>query len=91
MKADHVKTPETTEEVSSHGVEKRAERHKSQRSAPFAGEKPMSDWKKDLQICGAGRKSRKRPTLVVGKKPNGECQLIWIAQTRMNLRHNDSF
>jgi len=49
------------------------------------------DWKKDLQICGAGRKSRKRPTLVVGKKPNGECQLIWIAQTRMNLRHNDSF
>ena len=26
MKADHVKTPETTEEVCSHGVEKRVER-----------------------------------------------------------------
>jgi len=34
-----MKTPETTEEVSSRGVEKRAERHKGQRSAPFAGEK----------------------------------------------------
>jgi len=28
MKAERVKTPETTEEVSLHGVEKRAERHK---------------------------------------------------------------
>jgi formylglycine-generating enzyme required for sulfatase activity len=27
---------------------------------------------KDLQLCGAGRKSRKRPTLVVGKKPKWE-------------------
>jgi hypothetical protein len=27
-----------------------------------------------LQIYGAGRKSRKRPTLVVGKKPYGKCQ-----------------
>src|ERR1700691_1213633 len=33
-----MKTRETTEEVSSHGVEKRAERHKSERSAPFATE-----------------------------------------------------
>jgi len=53
----YVKTPETTEEPSSHGVEKRAERHISQRSAPFAGEKPMTDWKKDAQICGVGIKS----------------------------------
>jgi hypothetical protein len=30
--------------------------------------------KKFLQIYGAGRKSRKRPTLVVGKKPYGKCQ-----------------
>ena len=29
---------------------------------------------KYLQICGAGRKSRKRPALVVGKNPNGKCQ-----------------
>ena len=70
-----MKTTETTEEVSSHGVEKRVERHKCQRSAPCAREKPRADWKKDLQICGAGRKSRKRPTLVVGKKPNGKYQI----------------
>ncbi len=38
MKAERVKTPETTEEVSSHGVEKRAERHKWQQSAPCARE-----------------------------------------------------
>jgi hypothetical protein len=30
--------------------------------------------KKGLQICGGGTKSRKRPTLVVGKKPNGQSQ-----------------
>jgi hypothetical protein len=38
MKAEHVKTPETTGEVSSPGVEKRAERPKCQRSSPFARE-----------------------------------------------------
>jgi len=48
-------------------------RHQCQRSAPFAREKPWADWKKRLQIRGAGGKSRKRPTLVVGKKPNGKC------------------
>ena len=31
--------------------------------------------KKDLQICGAGRKSRKRPALAVGMKPDGKYQL----------------
>jgi hypothetical protein len=72
MKAEHVKTPETTEEVSLHGVEKRVEWHKCQRSAPFAREKPRADWENGLQICGAGRKSQKRPTLVVGKNPNGK-------------------
>ena len=70
-----MKTPATTEEVSSRGVEKRAERHKCQRSAPFAKEKPRVDLKKGLQIYGAGRKSRKRPTLVVGQKPYGKCQI----------------
>jgi hypothetical protein len=69
-----MKTMETTEDVSSYGVEKRVERHKSQRSAIVVREKPMADWKKDLQIFEAGRKSRKRPTLVVGRKPNGKCQ-----------------
>jgi hypothetical protein len=81
MKAEHVKTPETTEEVSLHGVEKRVEGHKYQRSAPFAREKPRADRKKDLQICGAGRKSRKRPTLVVGKNPNGKSRLIVAGAT----------
>jgi hypothetical protein len=38
MKVDHVKTTETTEEVSSHGVEKRVERRKSHRNTPCAGE-----------------------------------------------------
>jgi hypothetical protein len=70
-----MKTPATTEEVSSREVEKRAERHKCQRSAPFAKEKPRVDLKKGLQIYGAGRKSRKRSTLVVGHKPYGKCQM----------------
>jgi hypothetical protein len=74
MKTEHVKTPETTEEVSSDGMEKRVERCKSQRTAPFAREKPMVDLEKSLQLRGAGRKSRKRPARVVGKKPNGKCQ-----------------
>jgi hypothetical protein len=43
---------------------------------PSAREKPRTEWKNDLRICGAGRKSRKRPTLVVGKNPNGKFQLI---------------
>jgi hypothetical protein len=34
------------------------------------------DWKKDLQICKAGRKSEKRPMLVVGNKPNGKSRLM---------------
>jgi hypothetical protein len=42
---------------------------------PRAGEKPRADWENDLQTCSNGRKSRKRPTLVVDKKSNGECQL----------------
>ena len=50
---------ETTEEVSSDGMEKRVERRQGQRSAPFAREKPRVDWKKDLQVCGAGGESRK--------------------------------
>jgi hypothetical protein len=70
-----MKTMETTEEVSSHGVEKRVKRRKCQRSAPFVREKPRMDWKKDLRIFGVGGKSRKRATLVVGKKPNGKSRL----------------
>jgi hypothetical protein len=76
MKTEHVKTSATTEEVSSRGVEKRVKRHKCQRSAPFAGEKPMADWKNSLQSRRAGRKSRKTPTPVVGNKPYGKSRLI---------------
>jgi aspartate aminotransferase-like enzyme len=72
MKAEHVKTPETAKEVSSHGVEKRAERHKGQQCAPLC---QRTVRKEGLQTCGAGRKSRKRPTLVVGKNPNEKSQL----------------
>jgi hypothetical protein len=71
-----MKTMETMEAVSSDGMEKRVKRHKSQRSAPCAREKPGTDWKMTLQIVGAGRRSRKRPTLVVGKKPYGKSQIM---------------
>jgi hypothetical protein len=52
-------------------------RRKSQRSPLCHGKTEggaKKGGKKDLQICEAGRKSRKRPTLVVGQKPNGESQ-----------------
>jgi hypothetical protein len=75
-----MKTTETTEEVSSDGMEKRVKRHKSQRSAPIAGEKPRVDWKMDLQNCGEGRKSRKIPTRVVGMKHNGKSPFESIFQ-----------
>jgi hypothetical protein len=39
--------------------------------------------KKDLQICGVGRKSRKRPTLFVGKKSNGKSQLTTDLRLRL--------
>jgi hypothetical protein len=74
---------ETTEVVSSDGMKKRVEMPKSQQIALFAEEKPWADWKKDLQLCGAGRKSRKRPTQVVGQKPYGKSQM----KTKRNLVH----
>jgi len=40
-----------------------------------AGQKRMADWKNVMQIRGAGRKSRKPSTLVVGMKPYGKCQV----------------
>jgi hypothetical protein len=47
MKAEHVETQETTEEVSVHGVEKLVQRRKSRRSARCAREKPNADCKKE--------------------------------------------
>jgi NADH:ubiquinone oxidoreductase subunit len=72
-----MKTIKTTEEMSSHPGEKRAWEHKRASEHAFAREKPKTDWKNGLQICGEGTKSRKRPTPVVGKNPNGKYQLIY--------------
>jgi hypothetical protein len=83
MKDDHVKTTETTEEVSSHPGEKGHWSQKRHRNTPCAVEKQRVNWKKDLQICGPGKKSRKRPTLVVGKKPNGKYQFISAGKERL--------
>ncbi len=41
------------------------------------------DWKMDLQICGSGIESRKRPTLFAGKKPNVKYRIIM--KTVINL------
>src|SRR5664279_785825 len=43
-----------------------------------------ADWKKDLQTCCKGRKSRKRPTLVVGTKPNGKSRLKLFQRIQYN-------
>jgi len=47
----------------------------NQITAQIAREKRKADWKKDLQIHGAGGKSRKRPTRVVGQNPKGKSRL----------------
>jgi hypothetical protein len=42
---------------------------------PLRRKKPVVDWKNDLQIQGAGRKSQKQPTPFVGIKPYGKSQI----------------
>jgi hypothetical protein len=44
------------------------------------------DWKNDLQTGGEKRKSQKRPTLVVGKKPNGKSQFKMVNTHKEILR-----
>ena len=56
MKAEHVKTTATTEAVSSHPGENGHWSQKWRRNTSRSAEKPMADWKKDLQIYEAGRK-----------------------------------
>ena len=73
-----MKTMETTEEVSLHGVEKRGERSKKHRKTPSGREKPKTNWQNGLQICGEGSISRKRPTRVVGKNSNGKSQVMKV-------------
>jgi hypothetical protein len=55
----------------------RAWKPKKHRKHPRCQRKNEGGAKKDLQICGAGRKSRKRkrPALAVGMKPDGKYQL----------------
>jgi hypothetical protein len=43
---------------------------------PLRRKKPVVDWKNDLQIQGAGRKSQKQSTPFVGIKPYGKSQII---------------
>jgi hypothetical protein len=64
-----------TEAVSSPPEEKWHWTQKCRRNASCAGQKPVVDWKNDLQIEGAGRKSKKQPTPFVGIKPYGKCQI----------------
>ena len=78
-----MKTTTSTEEVSSHPVEKGRCEPKKHRNSPVPENNRNGLDKKFLQIYGAGRKSRKRPTLVVGKKPYGKCQMKGFLQFRM--------
>jgi hypothetical protein len=56
MKAERVKTPETTEEVFSHPGENGRWSTKSRRNPLLCRKKPRADWQRDLQIYEAGRK-----------------------------------
>lgn len=71
-----MKTTETTEEVSSHGVEKRVERHKV-KEARLCQKKTEGGLEKDLQICGEERESRKKPTMVMARNQMGNFSLYF--------------
>jgi len=77
-----MKTTETTEEVSSHPGGKGLGSPETPGNTSGAEEKPRRTGQKGLQICGAGGKSRKRPTLVVGKTPNGKSQFITVSSQK---------
>jgi hypothetical protein len=70
-----MKTTKNTEEVSSPPEEKWHWSQQWRRNTSRAGQKPRADRKNDLQIQGAGRKSQKPPTQVVGIKPYGKSQM----------------
>jgi hypothetical protein len=69
-----MKTTATTEAVCSPPGEKWHWNTKWRQTISCAGQNPRADWENVLQIRGAGRKSRKQPTPVVGIKPNGKSQ-----------------
>jgi PAS domain S-box-containing protein len=65
---------------------RRWEAQKKQRNTPLPEKNRGWDWKIDLQTCGVGGKSRKRPALVVGKKSNGKCQITFFLVKRFAQR-----
>ena len=73
-----MRTGEITEAVSLHGVEKRAERHKCQRTVPCAREKQRAIRKSDLQSVEQEENHQKWPTLVAGKSPNGKPRFMKV-------------
>jgi hypothetical protein len=77
-----MKTMETTEGVSLHPGENGLASQKNIETPPVP-EKNRGRTKKDLPICGAGRESQKRPTLVVGWKPYGKLQMIRLNPDNM--------
>jgi hypothetical protein len=73
MKAEHVKTPETTEEVSSHPGEKEQWSQKRHRNTPNAGKKPNEPGKK---ACKSGRRE--------DNHENGKKQFIYAMKIKSN-------
>jgi hypothetical protein len=72
---NRMKTMKNTEEVSSDSMKKRVEMSNGRQIDPYATGKPRTDEKMNFQICGTGKKSRKRFTLVVKKKPYGKSRI----------------
>jgi hypothetical protein len=70
-----MKTTATTEAVSSPTGKNEHWSQQWRQNISRARQKLRADWKNDLQIHGAGRKSRKQSTPFVGIKPYGKCQL----------------
>jgi len=75
---NHMKTTATTEAVSSPPGENEHWNTKWRQTTSCAGQKPVVDWENDLQIQGAGRKSRKPPKPFVCIGPYGKCQLTTV-------------
>ena len=82
-------TQQSLEDAGNHGGGVFASGQTACEKAQFAAKRPRwqgkteggatKSGKKDLQTCATGRKSRKRPTLVVGKKPYGKSQFSSLA------------
>jgi hypothetical protein len=67
-----MKTMESTEEVSSHRVEKRVKRHKSQRSATLCQRKTGGELKKRLADPWSGKRITKKAHVGRGQETKWE-------------------